>query len=56
MTEEDRELKRIHSMTADEIKAELDLRGIDTTKAVSHVLSMVREAKRAQERRQIEQN
>ena len=54
--EADDEMERIKNMTADEVKAELDARGIDTTKAVSHVLWMVKMAKRRQEQRRVEQN
>lgn len=56
MNEDDREMERIKNMTADEVAEELKARGIDTTKAVSHVLQMVREAKRRQELRRRELN
>jgi uncharacterized protein YoaH (UPF0181 family) len=56
MNEDDREMERIKNMTADEIAEKLKARGIDTTKAVSHVLQMVREAKRRQEQRRRELN
>jgi uncharacterized protein YoaH (UPF0181 family) len=56
MNEDDREWERIKNMTSDEVAEELKAKGIDTTKAVSHVLQMVREAKRRQEQRRIELN
>ena len=50
------EWERIKKLTADEINAELDARGISTVHAVSHVLAMVRDAKAKQRRRRVERN
>ncbi len=50
------EWDRIKRMTADQIKEELDSKGISTTSAVSHVLEMVRDAKEKQMRRKVERN
>lgn len=46
----------VMSLTADEIRAELKSRGIDTSQAVAYVLRLVREAKRKRDRWRAEQN
>ena len=55
-SDDDREWKRIKTMSADDIQKECQARGIDTSKTVSMVLDMVKDIKRKIEKRRIEMN
>jgi hypothetical protein len=46
----------VNSLTPEHVRAELDARQISTKNAVSHVLAMVREAKRTHKQRLQERN
>jgi hypothetical protein len=46
----------IMNMTSQEVQEELRRRGIDTSKSVSHVLQMVREAKKKRDKYRAEMN